>query len=213
MARLFIGLSLPDSVAEPLARLVQGALAEPQFRIYPARDLHVTLCFLGEHPNPTQVARALGDETRGLFAPELRLAGVGAFPSLEDPRALWAGVEEEEDSFGRLDALRNRARNAALGAGWRMPASERARPFRPHVTVARPRVSRERMSGEVGAPRPPAGVDSGGGARAAIPAAFLGLRPRGSFLVPTACLYDSDPGRPEERYRVLAETPLAVRPG
>src|SRR5688572_6583362 len=148
MARLFIGLSLPAAVAGPLAEQAAAALGGAEdgrpglrgrrgLRIYPARDLHLTLCFIGENADAERIGRALVDETRGLAAPELRLTGVGAFPDYDAPRVLWAGVVEDSGALGRLPALHNRALNAALGAGWRRPSADVVRPFRPHVTLAR----------------------------------------------------------------------------
>jgi len=195
MARLFIGLLVPAAVGAPLAALAGEALAtgsQPHagLRVYPPRDLHLTLCFLGEHAGGAPLERALVDETRGLAAPELTLNGVGGFPDLAAPRVLWAGVREAPGTEGRLAALRNRALTAALGVGWRRPPADIARPFRPHVTLAR-----------VGEGQTP---DLSG---------FTGLKPRGAWIAAEVALFESDPGRPEERYRPIADAPLAVRPG
>lgn len=221
MPRVFIGLPLPASLAEPLAARAAdalGAAGDPDargisnapavpggpdvpdgrgaprgVRVYPARDLHLTLCFLGELASGVgRLARALEDETRGLAAPELSLAGVGAFPGEGAPRVLWAGVVDATAAEGRLAALRNRALTAALGFGWRPPAAETSRPFRPHVTLARVAAD----------PRPALDLR-----------AFRALAPRGSWVASEVVLYESDPGRPGSRYRALAEAPLLVRPG
>ena len=81
MARLCIGIAVPAAVASPLAALVGQVLpTQPGvhgLRVYPPRDLHLTLCFLGEHEGGERLERALVDETRGLAAPELSLSGVG----------------------------------------------------------------------------------------------------------------------------------------
>lgn len=195
MPRVFIGLALPADVAEPLAARAGAALAGAAnaLRLYPARDLHLTLCFVGELERAAELGRALVDETRHLAAPELSLGLTGAFPDAGSPRVLWAGVREAPGTDGRLDALRNRAITAAQRTGWRMPASELVRPFRPHVTLARVR-------------------EGHGGVQAAVEV-FLGLRPRGAWLASEVALFSSDPGRPESRYAVVVEAPLAVRPG
>ncbi len=194
MARLFIGITVPAAVANPLAALVGQVLpTQPGvqgLRVYPPRDLHLTLCFLGEHEGGERLERALVDETRGLAAPELSLSGVGGFPDLDGPRVLWAGVRESPGTEGRLAALRNRALTAALGVGWRRPAADLARPFRPHVTVAR-------VAEGVAFDR----------------AGFAALQPRGTWIAADVVLFESDPARPEERYRPVADAPLAVRPG
>lgn len=198
MPRLFIGLAVPPAVGASLAASTAAALPEVAFRCYPAADLHVTLCFLGEFalasdPEATRLERALVDETRGLAAPELALHGVGVFPEEGAPRALWAGLREEPGTEGRLAALANRARDAALAGGWRPSGADRSRPFRPHVTLARPR-------GEAPSPAGPL-------------ARFAALRPRGAWVAAEVTLFESRPHEPAARYRPLAEVPLAVRPG
>ena len=73
---------------------------------------------------------------RGCPAPILTLAGVGSFPRRGRERVLWVGVREEGEP--RLGLLRDGVLDAFAAAGFD-PAEERARPFRPHLTVARPR--------------------------------------------------------------------------
>lgn len=213
MPRLFIGLALPAAVAGPLAELAAAALGgvgppRSGLRVYPARDLHITLCFIGEHGAGEQalgeqggaarLERALVDETRGLAAPELRITGLGAFPDFDAPRVLWAGVVDDSGAEGRLAALHNRALTAALGTGWRRTAADAARPFRPHVTLAR--LAEGTRSSEGAAD----GIDL---------TAFRALRPRGTWVATEVALFESDPRCPEARYRVIADAPLAVRPG
>lgn len=189
MPRLFVGLAVPPALAERWVEAAADALGGPAVRRYPPRDLHLTLLFLGDSDQGAAVARALVDETRGLLAPELRLAGLGVFPEVGPPRVYWAGIAEALGTEGRLAALRSRAEGAARRYGWRPSAADRARPFRPHVTLAR-------------AP-----------ADAAACPAFLGLRPRGEWVASEVGLYESDPTRTHARYALLAEAPLAVRPG
>jgi 2'-5' RNA ligase len=202
MPRLFIGLALPAAIAGPLSELSAAALTgsgPPRhgLRVYPARDLHLTLCFIGEHDGVARLERALIDETRGLAAPELRITGVGAFPDFDAPRVLWAGVVDETAGEGRLAALHNRALTAALGSGWRRPSADAARPFRAHVTLARLAEGKQPTAGA--APD----VDL---------AAFRAVRPRGAWVASEVGLFESDPHRTEGRYRVIADAPLAVRP-
>ena len=58
--------------------------------------LHVTLRFLG--PTLEDKVEAVGGAVRAVAAVsapfDVRLAGAGAFPSPERPRALWLGVED-----------------------------------------------------------------------------------------------------------------------
>jgi len=94
--------------------------------------LHVTLRFLGPTPagRVGEIAAALDRAAQGVPGFHVRLVGAGAFPSADRPRALWLGIRDGAESLGRLAA----AFEAALGAaGW----PTEARPFRPHLTIAR----------------------------------------------------------------------------
>lgn len=48
--RLFVALELPSSVREGIQRWQKRALGDPALRPVSAAGLHVTLCFLGHHP-------------------------------------------------------------------------------------------------------------------------------------------------------------------
>jgi len=189
--RLFIGLEVPPETGRRIERSLRPLIEGDEVRTYSADDMHVTLVFLGSWPEERLpgLKSALQEEVRGLNAPDLTIAGTGAFPDFENPRVLWAAVEEEEESMpGRLFALHNRVRQAALMLGWRPSAAERMRPFTPHVTVARTK------AGDPGA-------------------AYRRLRFDRSWLPVEVLLVESRPGDPVERYRTLQALPLVVRPG
>lgn len=94
--------------------------------------LHLTLRFLGPTPagRVREIAAVLDRAAGGRPGFHVRLAGAGAFPTVDRPRALWLGIRAGAEDLGRLAA----AFEAALGAaGW--PTD--ARPYRPHLTIAR----------------------------------------------------------------------------
>lgn len=123
--RLFVALSLPDAVKQPLL-MMQGGV--PGARWQSAEQMHLTLRFIGE-VNGAAMAD-IDDALDGIDAPAFRLAlkGVGAFGGRQ-PHAIWAGVEEERD----LHHL-NRKIESALQ---RIGLSADPRKFAPHVTLAR----------------------------------------------------------------------------
>ncbi len=194
--RLFVALVPPPDLALALesgAREGLAALGGADLRLLPARDLHMTLVFLGEldEARVEPFRRALAEELRGMVAPDLRLSGAGGFPDQEDPFVLWAGVEED-DRGERLATLAGRAQQAARSFGWRPSAEERGRAFRPHVTLARRRP----------------------GARPfAWPAGLARALPARRWLPIDVALVCSRPDRPEQRYTTLAHVPLVVTPG
>ena len=135
--RLFVAVPVPAAVGEVVGGLmdeVRTALGPDGSRVrwVQLEGLHMTLRFLGPTA-PDQVsavADALERAVGSAPAFEVRLAGSGAFPSADRPRALWLGIAAGAESMGGIAA----AFEGELGAlGWALEA----RPFRPHLTIAR----------------------------------------------------------------------------
>ena len=124
MIRLFVGLALPADLATRLAALAGGI---PGARWVAARNLHVTLRFIGEVTE--DVAEDLHQRLHAIHGPafELRLDGFGTFGG-HKPRALWAGVA----AHAGLDSLQARIEQAARDVG----LDAEGRKFTPHVTLA-----------------------------------------------------------------------------
>ncbi len=133
--RTFVAVTLAPALRESAAsaRTVFGPAAA-RLRWVPQRNLHLTLRFLGEITE-TQVARVTeaAREAGASASPfSITVGGVGAFPSPRSPRVVWVGVTAGAD---RLVALAG-VLEAALRQR-EFPAE--ARPFQPHLTVARAR--------------------------------------------------------------------------
>ncbi len=126
MIRLFTALSVPDDVAEALARRQTGL---PGAKWRTADQLHITLAFYGGIDErraddlSVELDRAA---TGGPF--EITLSGVGAFGDGHRTHAIWAGVAPCE----RLSVLAGRCRSAAERAA--IPIERRD--YRPHLTLA-----------------------------------------------------------------------------
>ena len=91
--RLFVAVDLPDDVRDALAAAVAPLRALlPNARWIPPESWHVTLKFLGSAPAATveEVASAVGDAVAEHAVFRARLSGVGAFPSSERVRVVWA---------------------------------------------------------------------------------------------------------------------------
>ncbi len=137
--RTFIALPIPTALGERLTRL-QAALAPqvPQARWSSSSPFHMTLAFLGDVPDTdlNEVCKAVA-EAAGPFSPlELRLEGVGAFPSPSRPRVIWAGLAAPETTI--LVDLQRAIVKGLAKAGYR-PDDER---FTPHTTLGRIRSDR-----------------------------------------------------------------------
>ena len=125
MIRLFAAIAVPPAVAQALTQLqhgVEGARWSPQ------ENLHITLRFFGDVPEPT--AADIDEQLQGVGGKRFSLAlqGVGTFGEGRDLRAIWAGTAESEP----LHRLASRCESAARRAGLK-PDTRR---YAPHVTLA-----------------------------------------------------------------------------
>lgn len=133
MPRAFVALLLDDgaraAVAEEIERLRPLSRAVAWV---PARNLHLTLRFLGEQPEPALgAAREALVEAASASRPfALSLHGLGAFPGLERLRILWIGVAR-----GALEARELQA--AVEQALARREFLPEPRPWHPHLTIGR----------------------------------------------------------------------------
>jgi RNA 2',3'-cyclic 3'-phosphodiesterase len=131
--RLFIALPVPAPVRRRLAALQEEwSAAGLPFRWVRPEGMHLTLVFIGERPEGEvpRLEEAVARAVAGRGPLRLAVEGLGAFPGLEQPRVLWAGLTGD---LVALDALR-RAVGRELRAA-RVPFERQ--PFRPHVTLGR----------------------------------------------------------------------------
>ena len=127
--RLFVALELPAPLQTDLGRIGKS-LDEHGSHARWVRPvaIHLTLKFLGE-VDPSQVG-LITDALMGVRANrlDLRIRGVGFFPSSDAPRVLWAGVQDE--GIGRLASIVD-----GTMTDFGFPPEGRA--FHPHLTLAR----------------------------------------------------------------------------
>ncbi|MBV9802552.1 MAG: RNA 2',3'-cyclic phosphodiesterase [Solirubrobacterales bacterium] len=131
-ARLFVALELPAAARDILAKWRSATLREtPALRPVPVEHLHATVCFLGSRPAAEiePIAEACG-VVAGEPVAESRLGQPVWLPARR-PRVLAVRLEDDSGALGRLQAALS---SALVAGGWYAPE---ARPFLPHVTVAR----------------------------------------------------------------------------
>jgi RNA 2',3'-cyclic 3'-phosphodiesterase len=127
MTRAFVAVSPPDDVLDAVADATV-ALDLPGVRRTTRDQWHLTLQFLGNAFDIDAVADALAGVTARTGA--VRLGGAGAFPNAKRARVLWLGVATGGDFLSALAAEVARAL-ASLGF------EPEARPYHPHLTLAR----------------------------------------------------------------------------
>jgi RNA 2',3'-cyclic 3'-phosphodiesterase len=99
---------------------------------------HLTLHFFEELP-PERIppaVEAMAEAAGGVGPFDLEVRGVGAFPAAGRPRVVWAGVTEGSTT---VRSLVDRLRRALSERGFAVEA----RPFIPHLTLARVRSPRD----------------------------------------------------------------------
>lgn len=136
--RAFIALRLSAApVEEGIAALIER-LRTPDDGIRWVRrsNFHLTLFFLGPsvpRERLAPIAEALGMIAATSAPFEIAARGVGAFPNLARPRAVWVGLHSAE-----LIRLAAQVTDAAVRCGF---AAER-RGYSPHLTIGRVRTLR-----------------------------------------------------------------------
>ena len=136
--RCFVSVGISAEAREQLIGAVERIRREIPQGIQWARPdgMHLTLKFLGDIPadEVPPLLDCLVPVASNATPFPLALAGLGMFPNRRKPRVLWAGVTGNLDA---LSGLQQSAENAINALGH---PPER-RPFRPHITLGRPRRS------------------------------------------------------------------------
>lgn len=189
MTRTFLAIELHDDVRAVLAReTARLARAMPMIRWGDPDSIHLTLAFLGELDDAqltaaTEAAREIAPR----FAPfSLALGRLGAFGPPHAPRVVWVGVAGQVPG---LLALQDALAGALEVRGF----PREARPFAPHLTLAR-----------IKSPLPPPTLAALLRLFAAPPAA------NASWLVGEIAVMKSELLRPAARYIRLASAPLGA---
>lgn len=187
--RLFIAVPLSDAAIDACRVLIDGVRAQtdPRGARWVRIDgLHVTLRFLGAAPSDVvpSIVEGMRTAAEGRPAFDITLSGAGAFPEGRRPRALWLGIEHGADELATL--VRD-LDEPLERLGW----ATDARPFRPHLTVARTDA-----------------VHGGGGLAVAEALTTAASAWSVSFRAVSVCLFRSHLGTGAARYERMGEVGL-----
>lgn len=131
--RLFVAIELDESVRTKLARLQKElARACEGIRWIPAKQLHLTVKFLGEVEDRrvAEICRSVEAGVKGVPAFDMTVEGCGCFPPRGAVRIVWAGCQDPSGLLSRCVAS---ACGPLEAAGF--PPEDR--PFSPHITIGR----------------------------------------------------------------------------
>jgi 2'-5' RNA ligase len=156
VVRTFVALVIPASWIEYLDRIERDLGSRMSGLSWVKPDnMHITIRFLGDLGD-SGVRRAGESARRGAEshpAFRARLGEPGAFPSLDRPRVLWAGLAQgASEAIALAKSVNQHLKQDGFG-----PPDK---PFRPHITLAR---VRERAQGveafrQYAPPPPPEGA-------------------------------------------------------
>lgn len=132
--RSFIAIDLPKPIQDSLDNVSQDLQSRRKttaVRWVPAKNIHLTLKFLGEvsSNNLEMLVKILYAEIGRHRCFEIKIGGLGAFPSIHRPRVIWIGVEAPP----ALHSLQHSIEAEAVRLGY--AAEERA--FSAHLTLGR----------------------------------------------------------------------------
>jgi RNA 2',3'-cyclic 3'-phosphodiesterase len=131
--RAFIAIDLPPFIQQKLGEVLDQ-LKQPgteAVRWVPAKNIHLTIKFLGDvsQANLEILTKLLKSEVARFHPFEIRVGGLGAFPSMRRPRVVWIGIEAPPT----LQSLQRSVEISTVQLGY---AAEE-RPFSPHLTLGR----------------------------------------------------------------------------
>ncbi len=138
--RTFIALELSEEMKEELARLQEELKKAGQdVKWVNPENIHLTIKFLGntDESKIEQIKKILDDTSSQTRPFEISLFMLGAFPSLEYPRVIWAGIDKGCAEAEKIAALaEKRLENIGFG--------KEKRPFSAHLTLGRVRSGRNK---------------------------------------------------------------------
>ena len=138
--RTFIAIELPRDLRARIVTHIDHLRRElPDVRASWTREenLHLTLKFLGDVPvaDIEKLSLAVEAATHAASPFELAVSGCGAFPPHGQPKVLWIGITEASEELTKLhEAIERECERAGF--------AREARPFHPHLTIARLRSSK-----------------------------------------------------------------------
>jgi 2''-5'' RNA ligase len=133
--RAFIALELSSEIKKSLAQ-IQSHLkySGADVKWVEKDNIHLTLKFLGEitEEKCANVVSILDEVGMGTKPFNISIKDIGAFPTMDHPRVIWAGLG---DGAAESKILAKKIDEALSKAGF----PEETRPFAPHLTIGRVR--------------------------------------------------------------------------
>ena len=131
--RTFVAFGLPQWITDAIQEIQKDLKTRKlKIRWVPAKNLHMTLKFLGPTGKDQleAVGQALTQALAGFSSLRLRARGLGVFPGIRRPRIVWIGID------GDIEALRQMQQSIEDHLAQVGFAPEK-RSFKAHLTIGR----------------------------------------------------------------------------
>lgn len=131
--RFFIALEIPDQNKKELGDIQnQIKSVVPSIKPTDSAKFHLTIAFIGEQPDEVRfiLEEAITKSVVGISPFRVTPGYIDGFPTLHNPRILWAGVKGDID---KLVILRERIKDALVSLN--LPID--ARRYEPHIALAK----------------------------------------------------------------------------
>ena len=132
--RTFIALEIKENIKELLASVQQKIGSKTGgIKWVKPNNLHLTLKFLGPTPEDKieDISAVLEKVAGGLARFNVFVSGLGAFPSINDPKVIWAGLKADDVLYKLQKDL-----DISLES---LGFAREKRSFSPHLTIGRVR--------------------------------------------------------------------------
>jgi 2'-5' RNA ligase len=137
--RSFLAFDIENAlVTENIANMQKLSLRTgADLKLVEPKNIHITLRFLGNIT--TAMVEKIFDEMKNVqFTPfDVKIHGIGAFPSAHHPNVLWAGITEGVE---QLRSIFNQLEPRLRGLGF----APDPKGFSPHLTIARVKSGRNK---------------------------------------------------------------------
>ena len=133
--RTFIAIELTEEIRKTLEKLQEELKRSgADVKWVTPKNIHLTLKFLGDlnEKRLPQIKEALEEVAKNNSAFPLRFSTLGAFPNMNSPRVIWAGIDQGDNETKAI-AIELEEKIAKIG----IPKEKRE--FSSHITLGRTR--------------------------------------------------------------------------
>lgn len=138
MLRSFLAIELPEFILNRIGEVQKDLKSfRADVRWVSPEKIHLTLKFFGniEESEIDPIVKSIEEPVQTTSPIFITVRGMGAFPSLKNPRVIWVGLHDEKKV---LISFQDRIERELEKIGY----PPEGRPFQPHLTLGRMKSSR-----------------------------------------------------------------------